>query len=202
MEKEKKKKGGIIVWIILLLLFTAAGYYIKMNLLPSIGHNTVIETKTLKSELVKINELATYQKEYRETITKEKDGFLSKRYYATYDGIIKAGINMENADFEVINPEEGSDDPVVIDFSLPDAEILVHTDDNWDVVYEDGYQDKEIGKQRNELIKERKKEVEKEFIKEGGLEKASEKAMEVISDFVKTAYGEDVVVKFNGEEVE
>lgn len=200
MEKEqKKKKGGVIGWILLLLIFIAAGYFIKMNL-PSMGHNTVIETKTLKSELVKISELATYQKEYRETITKEKDGFLSQRYYATFDGVIKAGINMENADVSV--DTSGEDNQTVVDVKLPEAEILTHTDDNWEVVYEDGYQDKEIGDERNELIKERKKEVEKNFVEEGGLDRASDKAKEVIEDFITTAYGENVVVKFNGEEAE
>lgn len=200
MEKEKKKKkGGVIVWIILLVLFTAAGYFIKMNL-PSMGHDTVIETKTLKSELVKISELATYQKEYRETVTKEKAGIFSQRYFATFDGVIKAGINMENVDVSVDMSEE-NDNPIVVDVKLPDAEILTHTDDNWDVVYEDGYQGK-VGEERNELIKERKKIVEKQFIKEGGLDKATEKAKTVIADFIKSAYGEDVVVTFNGEEAE
>ena len=198
MEKEKKKKkGGIIGWIILLLVFTAAGYFVKMNL-PSMGHNTVIETQTLKSELVKISELATYQKEYRETITKEKDGFFSQRYYATFDGVIKAGVNLENVDVSISDEE----DKTVVDVKLPEAEILTHTDDNWAVVYEDGYQGKGIGDERNDLIQERKKIVEDKFIEDGGLDKASEKAKKVIGDFIKTAYGDDVVVTFNGEEAE
>ena len=200
MEKEKKKKkGGIIVWIILLLIFIAAGYFIKLNL-PSMGHNTVIETKTLKSELVKISELATYQKEYRETITKEKDGFFSQRYYATFDGVIKAGINMENVDVSVDSSDE--DNKTVVDVKLPEAEILTHTDDNWDVVYEDGYQGKGIGDERNDLIEERKLIVEDKFIEDRGLDKASEKARKVIADFIRTAYGDDVVITFNGEEAE
>ena len=198
MEKEKKK-GGVIGWIILFLVFIAAGYLIKTQMMPSIGHETVIETKTLKSELVKISELATYQKEYRETIVKEKDGLFTQRYFATYDGGRKAGINMENADVTVKEPEEKGE-KTVVDVTLPDAEILTHTDDNWEVVYEDGYQDKEIGDERNEIIKGRKNKVEKQFIKEGGLDKASEKAKEVIADFIKSSYGEDVIVTFNGEE--
>ncbi len=196
--EKKKKKGGLIGWIILLLVFTAAGYFIKMNL-PGMGHSTVIETKTLKSELVKINELATYQKEYRETVTKEKDGLFSQRYFATFDGVIKAGVNMENVDVHVNMSDE--DDSLVVDVTLPEAEILTHTDDNWEVVYEDGYQGK-IGDERNEIIKERKAKVEEQFIEEGGLDKASEKAKKVIGDFIKTAYGNDVVVTFNGEEAE
>ena len=195
MEKEKKKKkGGIIGWIILLLFFTAAGYLVKMNL-PSLGHETIIDTKTLKSELVAINELATYQKEYRETIVKDKKGFFSKRYYATYDGVIRAGINMENVNVEVDQPDD-SKEPVKIEVTLPDAEILDHTDDNWTVVYEDGYQNKDIGNERNTVIKDRKKEVEEKFKEEGGLDEASKKAKEVIEDFIKTSYGDDVVVEF------
>ena len=198
MEKEKKK-GGVIGWILLFLIFIAAGYLIKTQMMPSMGHETVIETQTLKSELVKISELATYQKEYRETIVKEKEGVFSQRYFATYDGVVKAGINMENVDVTVKEPEEKGE-KTVVDVALPDAEILTHTDDNWEVVYEDGYQDKKIGIDRNEIIKKRKKEVEKEFIEEGGLDKASEKAKEVIEDFIKSSYGEDVNVTFNGEE--
>ncbi len=196
MEKEKKKKkGGIIGWILLLVLFTAAGYLIKMNL-PSFGHETVIDTKTLKSELVAINELATYQKEYRETIEKGKSGLFSKRYYATFDGVIRAGINMEKVEIDVDAPEDNKE-PVKVEVSLPKAEILDHTDDNWTVVYEDGYQNKDIGNERNKVIKKKKKEVQEDFISEGGLDKATDKAKEVIEDFIKTAYGDDVVVEFD-----
>ena len=168
---EKKKKGGIIGWIVLLLVFTAAGYFVKMNM-PSVGHNTVIETKTLKSELVKINELATYQKEYRETITKEKDGLFSKRYYATFDGVIRAGVNMDDVKCEVDSDEETG--ATVVEITMPDAVILDHTDSNWEVVYEDGYQSKDIGNDRNKVIKNKKQEVEDEFIEDGGLDKAKE----------------------------
>lgn len=195
--EKKKKKGGILGWIIFLILFTAAGYFIKMNL-PSFGHETVIDTKTLKSELVAINELATYQKEYRETIEKDKSGLLSKRYYATYDGVIRAGIKMDNLEIDVDNPED-SKEPAKVEVKMPKAEILDHTDDNWSVVYEDGYQGKDIGNERNNVIKEKKKEVEKQFIKDGGLDKAKEKAEKVIEDFIKTSYGEDVVVEFEEE---
>ena len=195
--EKKKKKGGILGWIIFLILFTAAGYFIKMNL-PSFGHETVIDTKTLKSELVAINELAPYQKEYRETIEKDKSGLLSKRYYATYDGVIRAGIKMDNLEIDVDNPED-SKEPAKVEGKMPKAEILDHTDDNWSVVYEDGYQGKDIGNERNNVIKEKKKEVEKQFIKEGGLDKAKEKAETVIEDFIKTSYGEDVVVEFEEE---
>ncbi|MBR0468479.1 MAG: DUF4230 domain-containing protein [Mogibacterium sp.] len=193
-KKEKKKgKGGVIGWILLFLVFTAAGFFMKTNM-PSVGHNVVIETQTLKAELVKINELATYQKEYRETVKKEKNGVFSKRYYATFDGVIRAGINMDDVGCEVVTDEESGD--VTVKITMPEAVILDHTDSNWNVVYEDGYQLSDIGAERNNAIKEKKKEVEEEFIKEGGLDKAKSKAEQVIEDFIKTAYGEEVVVEF------
>ena len=191
---EKKKKGGIIGWIILLLVFTAAGYFVKMNL-PNIGHHTVIDTKTLKSELVRISELATYQKEYRETIKKEKDGLLSKRYYATYDGVIRAGVNMDDVKCDVDTDDDSG--ATVVEVTMPDAVILDHTDSNWVVIYEDGYQTKDIGNDRNKVIKKKKAEVEEAFISDGGLDTAKERAEKVIEDFIKTSYGEDVVVEFD-----
>ena len=190
---EKQKKGGIIVWILLFIVFIAVGYFAKMNM-PDVGHNVVIDTKTLKSELVKINELATYQKEYRETVKKEKDGLLSKRYYATFDGVIRAGVNMDDVKCETDTDEETG--AIVVEVTMPDAVILDHTDSNWEVVYEDGYQSKDIGNDRNTAIKKKKKEVEDEFIADGGLDKAKEKAETVIEDFIKTSYGEGVVVEF------
>lgn len=197
-KTEKKKKGsGVIWWIILVLLFTAAGYFIRITL-PALNHKTVIETDILKSELIRISELATYQKEYRETVVKEKDGFFSQRYFATFDGVIKAGIDLENANIEKREEEEMT----VIEVTLPEAEILTHTDDNWKVVYEDGYQKKEIGEERNSVIKKKKKKVEEKFIEEGGLAKAEEKAKSVIEDFIKTAYGDEVTVVFSGEEAD
>ena len=190
---EKQKKGGIIVWILLFIVFIAVGYFAKINM-PDVGHNVVIDTKTLKSELVKINELATYQKEYRETVKKEKDGLLSKRYYATFDGVIRAGVNMDDVKCETDTDEETG--AIVVEVTMPDAVILDHTDSNWEVVYEDGYQSKDIGNDRNTAIKKKKKEVEDEFIADGGLDKAKEKAETVIEDFIKTSYGEGVVVEF------
>ncbi|MBO5513419.1 MAG: hypothetical protein J5961_02375, partial [Mogibacterium sp.] len=75
-----------------------------------------------------------------------------------------------------------------------------HTDSNWKVVYEDGYQVKGIGTERNKVINKKKEQVEKAFIKEGGLDKAKERAEGVIEDFIKTSYGKDVIVEFEEED--
>lgn len=201
--EEKKKKGGvlwIIVLIILLVLFAVIGYFVRMNLL-SVGHNTEIDTKTLKSELVSINELATYQQEYRETVRKDEndDEIFSKQYYATFDGVIRAGFKMDDVVCRVNNPPKDSDRPAVVNIKLPDAVVLDHTDDNWDVVYESGFGRGDIGKDRNKAISEKKLKKEKEFIEDGGLDKAKERGKEVIGDFIKSAYGDNVVIKFDGE---
>lgn len=195
---KKKRRGGLVLWIVLLIFFVAAGYLIKMNL-PKIGTVETIDVQTLKSEIVAIRELGTVQKDYRTTVTQEKDGLFSKEYYATFDGTIKAGVDLEKVDMDVIEPEEGSDDPLVVNIELPEAEILSHEDSNWDVVYEEGYQGSGIGEERNELIKEEKTRIEKEFIKEGKLKEAEDKAEDVIREFISSTYGDKVVVNFTSD---
>lgn len=200
MEKEKKKKGGALLWVLLFIVFVAAGFLLSKSL-PGFGHTTEIDTKTLTSELVKISELATYQEEYRAVVAKERDRILDKRYYATYDGVIKAGIDMEKLSCETEEADSDSDAQITVRITMPPAGILSHSDENWEVVYEDGYQGK-VGDERNQLIKEKKAEAEARFIENGGLEKAEERAREVIEDFVRASYGSDVSVMFStaGEE--
>ena len=108
-EKKKDKNGAVLIigMIVLLLLFAALGYFIRTNMI-GIAEDTKIETKILKSELLAINELATYQKEYRETVSKNenKDELFSKCYYATFDGVIKAGVHMDKVVCRVNDPGE------------------------------------------------------------------------------------------------
>lgn len=198
-KRKKKRKGGLVLWIVLLVFFVAAGYLIKMNL-PKIGTVETIDVQTLKSEIVAIRELGTVQKDYRTTVKKEKDGVFSKEYYATFDGTIKAGVDLEKADMEVIEPEEDSDDPLIVNIVLPDAEILSHEDSNWDVVYEEGYQGSKIGEDRNEIIKKEKDRIEDEFVKEGKLKEAEEKAEDVIKEYIASTYGDKVEVNFSSSD--
>lgn len=200
MSSGEKKKGGVLLWIILFVVFIGVGFAVKTFMPSTIEHERTIDVKTLKAEVKQINELATLQYDYRETISKEKDGFMSTMFIGTFDGTIKAGIDLEKTDYEVQNPEEGTDDPPVVTVTIPEAKILSHEDSNPETLYEEGYKSKGVGDDRNKAIKEKKKQKEKEFIESGNLDEAKTKAEESITEFIHTAYGEDVVVNFEDAE--
>ena len=200
MSKEKGSKKGsksFIVWILLFLLFVGIGIAGKMYLPSFMGHERTIDVETLKSEVKQINELASLQYDYRETIQNKGNGFFDKEFIATFDGRIKAGIDMENVKFEVQNNEKEDSAPVV-KVTIPEAKILSHEDSNPKTIYEEGWSANGLGDTRNEEIKDAKEKKQKEFIKNGMLEDAKAKAEENITDFIHTLYGDDVVVEYEG----
>ena len=108
-EKQKKSSGGVILWIILAILAIGLGFGAKKIVPTAVSHDRSIDVNLLKADIKKINELATLQYDYRETIYKEKDGKKSTMYIATYDGRIKAGINMDDVEYDVQNPKKDTD---------------------------------------------------------------------------------------------
>ena len=195
-EKEKKRSGGVLIWIILVVLAVGLGFGAKKLAPKAVSHDRSIDVNVLSGEMKSINELATMQYDYKETIHKEKDGILSTMYIMTFDGTIKAGINMDDVELDVQNPPKDSEEPPVVNVAVPDATILSHEDDNPETIYYEGNKSKGLGEERNQQIKKKKAEKSKEFIKNGNLDKAKEQAEEVIEEFIHSSYGEDVVVNF------
>ncbi len=210
MEDEKKKKKGgmgwIIIYIILFIAFIGVGFAVNFVMPKAISEERSIDVNTLKSEVSEINELATLQYDYREVIDQLKDTkanlFVTKvktgksGFISTFDGCIKAGVDLNQVDYDVKNPEEGSDAAPVITVSLPEATILSHEDSNPETLYEAGMNTSGVGNVRNKAIAEKKTEKEKEFIAAGNLDKAKAQAQDVIKDFIQSVYGNDVVVQF------
>lgn len=206
-EKEKKKSGmgWIIVYVVLFLAFIGVGFAVNFVMPKAITEERTIDVSTLKSEVCEINELATLQYDYREVINELKSTstkiFTAKidtgqsGFISTFDGSIKAGIDLNNVDYNVENPAKGSEDAPVITVSLPEAEILSHEDSNPDTLYEENVKGS-VGNIRNKAIADKKAEKEKEFIDAGNLDKAKVQAQDAITDFIHSVYGEDVVVKF------
>lgn len=186
----------MILWTLLFVMFAIIGYLGNQFLHGSfIGHDTKIEVSTLKSQLVSINELATKRVDYREEIEYESEELLGKKFIMTFDGIIKAGINMDSVEISVKNSEEEGDSAVV-SIKLPQAIILSHNDENVNTVYEGGLFESDLGKTRNNLIKKAKAKREKLEIKNGLLDDATEEAKTTIEDFVHKSYGNNVKVLF------
>lgn len=199
-KEAKKSKGGFLLWIVLFIVFIGVGFAVKMLIPSPISSDVEIDVDTLKAEIKQINELATMQYDYREIVQNEEKKAFSKKkattLIATFDGTIKAGIDMDNVQYEVKNPDPETDEPPVINVKVPDAKILSHEDYNHNTVYEEG---NAKAKKRNNLIKEKKKEKQRQFIKDGNLDEAKAQAEDAISDFIHDAYGEDVVVNFEDE---
>lgn len=194
-RKEKKKGSPIILWLIIFVLFTGIGFFAKLYMPKLISHERTIDVEELSGKIETIEEFATRQYDYRAVVRKDKDGFGSRMYIGTFDGTIKAGVNMAEADVEVINPSEDSEyDVPQVNVVLPKAEILSHEDYNPDTIYEEGFLGKELGAELNDLIKEQKKIKEKEAIEDGLLTKAENNAIDNITQFIMDIYGDDVVV--------
>ena len=165
-----KGKGGLLIWILLLVVFIVIGFVLSSKIGNFITHERTIDVNVLSGEVKSINELATLKYDYRSVIEKEKSGLLSNSFIATFDGTIKAGVDMDKLEFDVDNPEEDGN-PVVVKISIPEAEILSHEDSNPETIYQSGYKSKGLGAERNQAIKDKKKEVEKEFVADGQLDK-------------------------------
>lgn len=193
-KNTKKKKGGILKWVLLFIFFMAIGFAAKYYGPSLIGEERTIETTQLRAEIKEINELITLKYSYREVIEKKDNSFFSETFIAVFDGTIKAGIDLDKVDYEVENGD--SDSGRTVNVYIPKATILSHEDSGNKTIYEKGYKTKGIGELRNKYIKKKKAKKEKQFIANGKLEEAKDKAKEVISDFIHSAYGEDVVVNF------
>lgn len=209
-EKTKDKKDGmgwIIVYIILFIAFIGVGFAVNYVLHKDvIQEERTIDVNTLKSEVSEINELATLQYDYREVIDelrqtsakifKAKINTGKSGFIATFDGCIKAGVDLNQVDYDVKEPEKGTEDAPEVTVILPEATILSHEDDNPITLYEEGAKGSGTGDIRNRAIADKKAEKEKEFIASGNLDKAKVQAQDVISDFIHSLYGDDIVVKF------
>ena len=158
--KEKKKKGGmgwIAAYVVLFLVFIGIGFAVRFAISNIIHDERTIDVSLLKSEVKQINELATYRYDYREIIdsvtSKKKFVALSlnKRFIMTFDGTIKAGIDLNDVDYEISN-----DNPVTVTVKIPEATILSHEDNNAKTVYEEGLKSEGLGQIRNSEIQKKK----------------------------------------------
>ena len=197
-EKKRKRSKGIIIWILLFIVFVGLGFAAKSYLPSLMGEERTISAKQLEAEIKEISELASLKYTYRETIEKVGKGIFSNTYIATFDGTIKAGINLKETEIEV-NKSDSKSKPTV-NVYVPNAKILSHEDSKAETIYESGYKTSGVGKARNKAIKKKKAEREKQFIKKGNLKKAEDKSKEVISDFIHSLYGEDIQVDFTEKE--
>ena len=165
LGKSKKAIGGVIAIIVLVIVIFFAGVHYASG-----SNNDKITSTTIKNQLTEINELALYSYDY------SKVG----KFIITYDGSIKAGIDLKQAKISIDNEQ--------LNITLPAAKILSHEiDENSIEVYDESsniFNQISINDYKSFATKEKKKN-EKEAISNGILEKSKTKAEQTLTTYLQ-----------------
>lgn len=177
-----RKAGRILLIVVAVLLFAGGLRFGKMLYGTSITEQkTQITDKLLYQKLQQENELSTVKYFYTSMGKYENSiqvgntniPFTKKSFIIAYDGIIKAGIDMDKVQIQV--------DGKTITIAVPEAEILSHEIDQDSVQVYDEKNSIFNGLSTEDIInfqKEQKEEMEQKAVNSGILEEAEENAKE------------------------
>lgn len=184
LGKSKKAIGGVIAIIVLVIAIFFAGVHYASG-----SNNDKITSTTIKNQLTEINELALYSYDYSKvgkfsnklSFNGWKIPLTQKNFIITYDGSIKAGIDLKQAKISIDNDQ--------LNITLPAAKILSHEiDENSIEVYDESsniFNQISINDYKSFATKEKKKN-EKEAISNGILEKSKTKAEQTLTTYLQT----------------
>ena len=183
LGKSKKAIGGVIAIIVLVIAIFFAGVHYASG-----SNNDKITSTTIKNQLTEINELALYSYDYSKvgkfsnklSFNGWKIPLTQKTFIITYDGSIKAGIDLKQSKISIDNDQ--------LNITLPAAKILSHEiDENSIEVYDESsniFNQISINDYKSFATKEKKKK-EKEAISNGILEKSKTKAEQTLTTYLQ-----------------
>ena len=183
LGKSKKAIGGVIAIIVLVIAIFFAGVHYASG-----SNNDKITSTTIKNQLTEINELALYSYDYSKvgkfsnklSFNGGKIPLTQKTFIITYDGSIKAGIDLKQAKISIDNEQ--------LNITLPAAKILSHEIDEKSIeVYDESsniFNQISINDYKSFATKEKKKN-EKEAISNGILEKSKTKAEQTLTTYLQ-----------------
>lgn len=183
LGKSKKAIGGVIAIIVLVIAIFFAGVHYASG-----SNNNKITSTTIKNQLTEINELALYSYDYSKvgkfsnklSFNGWKIPLTQKNFIITYDGSIKAGIDLKQAKISIDNDQ--------LNITLPAAKILSHEIDEKSIeVYDESsniFNQISINDYKSFATKEKKKN-EKEAISNGILEKSKTKAEQTLTTYLQ-----------------
>ena len=183
LGKSKKAIGGVIAIIVLVIAIFFAGVHYASG-----SNNDKITSTTIKNQLTEINELALYSYDYSKvgkfsnklSFNGRKIPLTQKTFIITYDGSIKAGIDLKQAKISIDNEQ--------LNITLPAAKILSHEIDEKSIeVYDESsniFNQISINDYKSFATKEKKKN-EKEAISNGILEKSKTKAEQTLTTYLQ-----------------
>lgn len=155
----------------------------------------VITNDTIKQQLNSIRELVTQEYEYTNASRRETDNtwifgwtqpFSKNSLILTYDGTIKAGIDLSAVEIDV------DDDNRVITVTLPSSKITDNVIPQESIVVveaKDGLFNEVTLDNYNEFISQEKMVMEQKAIDRGLLEKADEEAKKAVEAFLSVMPG-------------
>ena len=186
----------LLTGIVLCVLVGVGGFFVGRYVMnhPS---QPEISAVVLQNQLSQISELSSIAYHYTNMAQFENSGqisgivipFTTKRFILTYDGVIKAGVNLAKADLQV----SGSS----VNVTLPDAEILSHE------LMEDSV---EIFDERTSIFNpfhvddfttfqaEQKHTMEEKAVEQGLLTEAREKALEQVQMLLSAVLPEETTL--------
>lgn len=191
---KKKISLGQTFRNIFIIIFIAIVFFFVGKLWPSSGEPTRVTSDLLTSQIQDIHELATVEYGYtnmgkyenQTTFYGWKVPFTTKRFIISYDGKIKAGIDMSKVDINIQNQ--------IIQIQLPQSQILSHEIDLESIeVFDETHNifNPIHITDYNQFSIDQKNEMEKKVIEKGLLDQANDKAKETIKTFLTSSFDLD-----------
>lgn len=194
MAKEKKIQINQTFKNIIILVIVAAIFFLVGKIWPSGEKPTVMTSDLLSQQINEISELATVEYNYTNMGKFENQAtfygwtvpFTTKSFIISYDGKIKAGIDMSIVEVKLSGKK--------ITVTVPKAKILSHEIDEKSIEVFD--ETKNIFNQisitdYNQFAIDQKESMENKAKEKGLLEEAQNKAQETIKTFVESMYSSD-----------
>lgn len=200
MEKENKinytKKLKNILTIIVLLIIAGGICWLGGSMTAKIDKdkNPELSAVMLEQKLTDINELASVTYSYTNMAQFENSNdfygkkvpFTTKSFILTYDGVIKAGIDLSQAEISVSGKK--------IHVSLPEAKILSHQIDEESVeVFDEKtsiFNSFRV-EDYNSFRRDQQKEMEAKAVGKGLLDEAGQKAQNSVEMMLSAVLGEE-----------
>ena len=193
----KIKKAGYMAAALLIICLVC--FFAGRSIGKSAG-STEMSAVVLKNRLTEISEFASLTYSYTNMAEFEnskdfygiKVPFTTKSFIITYDGTIKAGVDLDKAEVDVSGKK--------ITVTLPAAEILSHEidEDSLEIFDENTsiFNPLKVS-DYNTFNKEQKAEMEKKATDKGLLTEAGKKAADAIDDFISQLGSDEYTITVN-----
>ncbi|QQY79354.1 uncharacterized protein DUF4230 [Keratinibaculum paraultunense] len=191
-----KYKRNIIILLVSIVVISTFLLYFKF----STKKEVTLLSDTIDEKLAKILEVATVKYNYTNVVTYKDNKkisnidlpFTNKSFIIKYSGYIKAGVDLNGIETNVINPKTVKitlDKPQIFDNVIVEEDVYVY--DERDSVF-----NKLTFDDLYEVLVEEKKNMEKEVVEKGLLKDAEKNAKELIVSLLEGMGFEEIKVNF------